>query len=172
LFNSSFFEIPVSPWREVGHAAAALMVVVGSVLHLSKIPFVNHHQRRWMTSLRFGMHGFLTATPIVFVLSWSILGAPELVYDYVFFCLLAYLFVSWTQISRVDLGRIRQYVAGGPLVLPIVHVESSWRSSTFCDYFYVTEVSGEASGDGVRSAEDQIHPHEGAERENESPTVA
>jgi len=140
LLNSSIFHISVSPWREVAHWGAAGLIALGSILHLSKIPFVNHSQRRWMFMLRFGMHGFLTTTPVVFLLGWLVLDWPGLVYDYLFFCLINYLFLSWTQIPKTDIRRIRAYVSGGPLVKPLVHRDSEWRSRTFADFFLAPDV--------------------------------
>ncbi|MFH1132053.1 MAG: CDP-alcohol phosphatidyltransferase family protein [Pseudomonadota bacterium] len=137
MLNSSLCTVNISPWREIGYAVAAILVVVLSVLHLSKIPFVNHNERRWMNALFFGMHVFLTGTPIAFVLGWVFLDSPAFVYDYVLFCLIIYLFVSWTQIPRVDIQRIRTYVAGGPLVKPLVHRDNTWRSKSFADFFSV-----------------------------------
>jgi phosphatidylserine synthase len=135
VLNSSLFTISVSPWRELCHAVSASFVVLGSVLHLSQLPFVNHHERRWMSVLHFGMHGFLTGTPIAFLFGWLVLRWPGFVYNYVLFCLIIYLFCSWTQIPKTDLRRIRTYLDGGPLIKPLVHRDSSWRSHTLADYW-------------------------------------
>ncbi len=157
LLNSSVFSISVSPWREFGHGVAAFAVVLMSILHLSKIPFVNHHQRRWMTSLKFGALAFLAGSPIACFLGWVILDWPGLVYDYLFFCLLAYLFVSWTQIPRVDRQRMRDYIAGGALVKPLVHQESDWRSSTIADYFLAHRETPKASSPQITSETQHQH---------------
>lgn len=135
LLNSSIFDVSVGPYQELVWGFAALVIVVGSFLHLSQIPFVNHSQRRWMNWLRFGMHYFLTLSPIVCVLGWLLLDSPELVYDHLLFCLYVYILMSWTQIPKADMQRLRRYIAGGPLVKPLVHRENTWRSRTGADYF-------------------------------------
>ena len=152
VLNSSLFNITVSPWREVCHGVSAALVVIGSILHLSKLPFINHHERRWMGALRFGMHGFLSATPVAFLFGWLVLHWPGFVYNYILGCLLIYLFWSWTQIPKTDLQRIRAYLAGGPLVLPLVHRDSSWRSRTIADYWLADSAVEEALEKGVAPA--------------------
>jgi phosphatidylserine synthase len=139
VLNSSPFNLEIQPWREISHAVAAIFVVVGSLLHLTTLPFVNHHERRWMYVLRFGAYSFLAGTPVMFLLGWVLFGKPELVYDYLLFCMLVYIFFSWSQIPKTDLRRIREYVAGGPLVRPLVHRESTWRSRTLADYWLVKD---------------------------------
>ena len=141
MLNSSMFQISVSPWREIAHATAAGLVILGSILHLSKIPFVAHHQRRWMGFLWFGMHSFLTGSPLSALVGWLFLDWPAMVYDYVFFCLICYLVISWTQIPHVDYLRIKAYLRGEPLIKPLVHRDNSWRSPTPADFFYVREQS-------------------------------
>ncbi len=153
LINSSIFTFGVSPYQEIAHYAAAAVVVVGSLFHVSLIPFVNHSQRRWMSLLRFGMHAFLSASPVVFLVGWLALDWPGLIYDYIQFCMYIYIFLSWTSIPRADLQRIRRYVAGGPLVLPLVHRSSAWRSHTFADYWL--DRTGYEEEAGARRAEAQ-----------------
>jgi CDP-diacylglycerol--serine O-phosphatidyltransferase len=135
LFNSSIFTFGVSPYQEIAHYASAVVVVVGSFFHVSQIPFVNHKKRRWMTMLRFGKHAFLTASPIVFLLGWLLLDRPGLVYDHIQFCMNIYIFLSWTQIPKADLQRIRRYIRTGELIKPLVHRDSEWRSHTIADYW-------------------------------------
>jgi CDP-diacylglycerol--serine O-phosphatidyltransferase len=144
VINSSMFNLGVSPWQELAHGVAAAFVVVGSVLHLSKLPFVNHHERRWMGWLRFGKHFFLSLSPLVWLAGWLLLDWPGLVYDHLLACFFVYLFVSWTQIPRVDLERMRAYLRGEPKVLPLVHRSSAWRSRTWFDFFLVREAPPEA----------------------------
>jgi len=141
MLNSSMFSLPASPWREVCHGVAAALVMLLSVLHLSKLPFVNHSGRRWMSLLRFGVWSFLFGSPVALAVGWLVLDWPGVFYDYVFFCLLSYIALSWTQIPKTDLKRIRDYVAGGPLVLPLVHRDSVWRSTTLADFFLADEQS-------------------------------
>ena len=149
LLNSSVFEISVSPWREIAHAVAAALIIIFSILHLSKLPFGNHHGRRWMTAMRFGAYAFLAGTPVAWLLGWLLLGMPELVYDYLLFCFIAYIFTSWAQIPAEDLRRIRDYVAGKPLLLPLVHRDSGWRSTSNADYFLVKEWSDEKRAEAL-----------------------
>lgn len=139
MLNSSMFSMG-GPWQPVMHAIAAGVVIVLSILHLSKLPFVNHHERRWMSALRFGVWFFLAGSPVSALVGWLVLGTPRLLYDYLFFSFVVYVFVSWTQIPKTDLRRIKQYLAGGPLVLPLVHRKNSWRSVTGGDYFLAPDV--------------------------------
>jgi phosphatidylserine synthase len=135
LLNSSPFTIAVDPWRTPFQALSAALVVLGSVLHLSRIPFVNHHQRRWMGLLRVGVYFFLAGTPMALIFGWLALGWPGFVYNYLLFCFIIYIFFSWTQIPRPDVERIRTYLAGGPLQKPLVHKDSSWRSRSLADFW-------------------------------------
>ena len=148
MLNSSLFSMggPLQPYM---HALAAILVIVLSVLHLSKIPFVSHHERRWMSGLRFGAWFFLAGSPISFFVGWLVLDWPGLGYDYLFFSFLAYVLISWTQIPKTDLRRIKQVLAGGPLVLPLVHRESTdgWRSCTGGDYFLVKDIPDSVEGE-------------------------
>lgn len=138
LLNSSIFWSGIhqpSPWREIVYGGAAVLIAVLTFFHLSKIPFVNRTKRRWMVMLRFGMHMFLTMAPIVFLVGWLALDWPGIIYDFLLFDLLVYLCVSWTQIPKEDLRRIRHYIATGELKLPLVHVSSEWRPRTWNPYF-------------------------------------
>ncbi len=140
MLNSSVFTMggPLQPYL---HGLAAFVVILLSVLHLSHFPFVNHHKRRWMTALRFGAWFFLAGTPISFLVGWLAFDYPRLGYDHLFFSFLIYILVAWTQIPKTDLRRIKQVIAGGPLVLPLVHKESKegWRSRSIADYFIVPD---------------------------------
>lgn len=144
LLNSSLFTIAVSPWREVANAIVALLVVVGSILHLSKLPFINHHERRWSGMQLLGMRLFLGGAPIAFLFGCLVLRWPGFIYNYLLCLLILYIFLSWTQIPRTDLRRIRAYLAGGPLVKPLVHKDSSWRSRTMADYWLAEDVDDPA----------------------------
>jgi phosphatidylserine synthase len=139
LLNSSLFNLGIRPWQDIAHMVAAGLVVFMSIMHLSNIPFVNHHQRRWMTGLRFGMVAFLAVSPISLLLGWLVLKWPGLFFDYLLFNLLVYLLLSWTQIPKTDRQRMRDYIAGGPLIKPLVHKESTWRSHGWADYFLSQE---------------------------------
>jgi phosphatidylserine synthase len=161
VLNSSLFNFPSSPWRELGQGLTAGFVVIGSILHLSHLPFVNHHERRWMKWLWFGMHFFLAGTPIAFLVSWLVFKRPSLVYNYLLLCLVAYLFVSWTQIPKEDLRRIRAYIRGEPLVKPLVHRDSTWQA-TAADYFLSDRIlerqAREGSGPTEASPAEPIGP--------------
>lgn len=150
LLNSSIFAFGTenpSPWRELVYGGGALLIIVLCFLHLSKIPFVNHHGRRWMYMLRFGYHMFRTVAPIVLVLGWVLLDWPEVVYDYLLFCLLVYLLASWTQIPREDWKRIRDFIKGGEMVKPLVHPDNTWRPKTMNPYFCDPPATPEEGGD-------------------------
>ncbi|NUN12057.1 MAG: CDP-alcohol phosphatidyltransferase family protein [Myxococcales bacterium] len=108
---------------------SALIVGV-SMAHLSTFPFVNHVQRRWMGALRFGKAWFLVGTPISAVVGWVVWDYPKLFFDWLLFSMCAYLFVSWTQIPKTDWVRIRRYLNGGPIILPLVHRSSTWRPTS------------------------------------------
>lgn len=134
LLNSSIFWFGIqqpSPWREVVFGGAGVLIAVLSFFHLSTLPFVNRTKRRWMGLLRFGMHMFLTMAPIVFLVGWLVLDWPALIYDFLLFDLLVYMGVSWTQIPKEDIRRIRHYIATGELQLPLVHVSREWRPRTW-----------------------------------------
>jgi CDP-diacylglycerol---serine O-phosphatidyltransferase len=135
MLNSSLFSMGVSPWKELGQALAAGFVVILSILHLSQIPFVNHHHRRWMWALKFGFRFFIITTPLSFFIGLLFLSWPGLIYDCLFANMMVYLFVSWTSIPREDRKRIKEYIQGKPLVLPLVHQESAWRSRSVADYY-------------------------------------
>jgi phosphatidylserine synthase len=152
VLNSSLFTIGASPWREISHGVAAAFVVIGSVLHLTKIPFLNHHERRWMSALWFGKQFFLLGTPLALLVGWVFFGYPALVYDYLFHCLIIYIFCSWTQIPKTDLRRIRAYVAGGQLVKPLVHLDSPWRSRSIADYWLYPDRDGSDEAAGIEGA--------------------
>ena len=141
LLNSSLFHGGHGIWQQVAYAVAALLVVVMSLLHLSKLPFVNHHRRRWMGMLRFGVWFFLAGTPLSALIGWIAFGSARLAYDYLLFSFLIYVFVSWTQIPKTDLRRIRAYLAGEPQVLPLVHRGTSWRPTGLGVYFRAPDVA-------------------------------
>ena len=130
LLNSSLFKFSSSPWSEIGYITTAVLIIVMSFFHLSKIPFVNHHERRWMKLLRFGAWVFLFGSPVALVLDLLFLNETIFFYDYLVFCFVNYIGLSWTQITREDRRRIRAYIAGEPLVKPLVHKENTWRTKT------------------------------------------
>jgi hypothetical protein len=73
--------------------------------------------------------------PIVALLSWLLFNQLALVYDFILFDLLVYIFIAWTQNPKEDLRRIKTYLAGGPLVRPLVHKDNDWTPKTWCVYF-------------------------------------
>ncbi|MBW2733953.1 MAG: CDP-alcohol phosphatidyltransferase family protein [Deltaproteobacteria bacterium] len=140
VLNSSLFNLGISPWQEIGQVVAALLVIVLSILHLSSIPFINHQKRRWMGANRFGAWFFLAGTPLSWLVGWLVFGWPRMAYDHLLISFFVYVFFSWTQIPKTDLRRIRAYVAGGPLVKPLVHRDNDWRSASLADYFLAEDV--------------------------------
>ena len=150
MLNSSMFQLGAaspSPWGQIVYGIGALLIIVLCFLHLSKIPFVSHHDRRWMYMLRFGVHMFRTVAPVVLLLGWLLLDWARVFYDYLFFCMLVYVGISWTQIPREDWTRIRSYVAGGPLVLPLVHDYNKWIAKTMNPLFCDPPATREEGGD-------------------------
>lgn len=121
--------------RQVAYGVTAVIVVVLSYLHLSTLPFSNHKARRWLGPMRFGVWVFLGGSPVAFLIGWLALGRPELIFDYLTFCMVMYIFVSWTQIPKADLRRIRAYLASGEVEKPLVHRDSSWQPSSLAPYF-------------------------------------
>ena len=139
LLNSSFVSVSQGIWTEIAYAGTATLIVVMSLLHLSKIPFVAHHQRRWMGILRFGAWYFLFGTPVALVIGWLAFDWPGLVFDHLTFCFLGYVGVSWITITKTDRRRMKEYVAGGPLIRPLVHRDTTWRTVSFADYLAVPD---------------------------------
>ncbi len=126
LLNSSWFHAKAAPWNVIAPASVALLIMVGSFFHLSRIPFPNHQKRRFMGWMRIGHVMFLAGSPVMFAIS-AVVGNSRLVYDYLVVMFLSYIFMSWTQIPKEDTRRIRKYIATGELQIPLVHRESTWR---------------------------------------------
>lgn len=146
LINSSIFTsdlLAASPWKEIGYGTVALLIIVGSFLHLSTFPFGNHHDRRWMGAMRFGVYWFLAGSPTLLVLGLVIEGTTQWLFDWVLVSLVVYLGVAWTQIPYQDWKRIRIYVNGGPLVKPLVHKDSTWRPSSIAPFFQERDAGAE-----------------------------
>ena len=133
LLNSDLFAVTPSPWREVIHGLSALAVVVMSYLHLSMLPFSSNKERRWLGSMRVGMVWFIFGSPAIAVLAWC-LGEPGWFFEYILFSLSVYIFLSWTQIPKSDLAKVRAYVAGGEVEQPLVHRDSDWLPSHWLPY--------------------------------------
>lgn len=126
LLNSSWFHARSAPWNVVAPASIALVIIVGSFFHLSRIPFPNHQKRRFMGWMRIGQIMFLAGAPVMFAISFTF-GFPRLVYDYLVFLFVSYVFMSWTQIPKEDRRRIRKYIETGVLQKPLVHREETWK---------------------------------------------
>jgi len=122
-----------SPWREIIHGVSALMVVVMSYLHLSDLPFSSNKERRWVGTMRVGLIWFIFGAPVVAVVAW-LFHEPGLFFEYVLFSLTVYIFLSWTQIPKSDLAKIRAYLDGGEVEQPLVHRESEWLPSHWLPY--------------------------------------
>ncbi len=133
LLSSSLWSVS-APYLYVVQGVSALMVVVLSHLHLSSLPFVNN-KRRFVGSMKVGMIFFLAGSPIFGLVAWLGFGQPEWFFEYILFALTVYICLSWTQIPKTDLQRIRDYLAGGEVVLPLVHKESDWMPSHWLPYF-------------------------------------
>jgi len=136
LLNSSLFTISVQPWDLAGQIAAAVLVVAGSILHLSTFPFPSHHGRRFTGMLRFGKWFFLAGSPISLFGGWILFDAPGLFYDHMLISMLTYIFLAWTGMPRTDWYRIRAYLAGGEKVLPLVHPTTGWRSTRLGEFWW------------------------------------
>jgi len=122
-------------WGTWGHAVSAAVVVVLSILHLSKIPFPNNKRRRWLGLESVAVWLFLAGAPVVALVGWLALDRLAIFFDYVLFCMLVYVGLGWTTMPRTDLGRIRAYQAGGELVRPLVHKDFTWRPKTLFPFF-------------------------------------
>ena len=109
-----------------GQLLIGLLVILLSYLHLSTLPFINGKGRRWMTWAKVGMIWFLGGSPLFWILAGLGFGHPEWIFDYVAFSLFMYVFFSWTQIPKEDYRRIKRYVDGGEIELPLVHKENDW----------------------------------------------
>lgn len=131
LINSTWFNLQTQPWNVIGPASVALLTVVGSFFHLSKIPFVNHSKRRFMGVVAFGRYWFLGLMPVLFVACIAT-GHPRWIYDCLMFSFVTYVFFNWTQIPKEDTRRIKKYVRTGELELPLVHRDGTWQSSGLC----------------------------------------
>jgi CDP-diacylglycerol---serine O-phosphatidyltransferase len=134
LINSTWFNMQSQPWNVIGPASIALLTVVGSFFHLSKIPFCNHSKRRFMGPMAFGRLWFLGFTPVLFIACVAT-GHSRWIYDWLMFSFMVYVFLNWTQIPKEDTRRIRKYLATGEIELPLVHRESTWQSRGLCPVF-------------------------------------
>lgn len=130
IFNSVLMDFGV-----FGHILAAVAVVISSTLHLSTYPFINHHDRSWNPWLKYPGILFVSMLPLSFVLGWVIFDRPEMVFDWMLGSLIIYFGGQWIQIPKLDFERIKTYVNGGDLVLPLVHKRYGWRSKTVLAYF-------------------------------------
>lgn len=136
LLNSSLFNFTGDTMRTVGFTIVAVLIISFSFLHLSHLPFVNHHKRRWMRLLWFGKWFFLGGSSVVAIIEGILFQELRFFYDYMTFCMVVYIFISWTQITREDFRRIKNYLKGEPLVKPLVHVDNSWKTKTLFPYFW------------------------------------
>ena len=59
-----------------------------------------------------------------------------------------YIGLSWTQMPRTDLQRIRAYLAGGPLVPPLAHRGGTWRPKSIAPFFEDAPAAGADTGTG------------------------
>ncbi|MEE2789324.1 MAG: CDP-alcohol phosphatidyltransferase family protein [Myxococcota bacterium] len=134
LLNSALFTIDVSPWKEVAHGVTAALIIVLSYLHLSNLPFCSNKERRWLGGMRFGILWFLGGSPLISIVALY-LGDAHIFFEYILASLSVYIFLSWTQIPKSDLAKVRAYLNGGAVEKPLVHVESPWVPSSFTPYF-------------------------------------
>jgi CDP-diacylglycerol--serine O-phosphatidyltransferase len=134
MFGSSLFRVD-NTMQNWGHGVAAGLIVVLSTLHLSQIPYLNLKTRRMSYMVRVGMFWFLAGTPIVTFISWWLTGGFEIFFDYLFFSMMSYTFMNWTQIPREDLRRIRHFLDTGECHRPLVHEEGNWKSERFAPFF-------------------------------------
>ena len=134
MLGSSLFRFTDPMMQTMGHVIAASLVVVLSLLHLSHTPFLSPKQRHFTGLVRFGSYWFLAGAPVMLVIAW-VVGQPEVFFDYLLASMGCYIFLGWTQIPRVDFRRVKDYVAGGELVPPLVHQDSEWKPKTHAPYF-------------------------------------
>ena len=132
LINSSLWrnEHLTAEWGGLIYLSSAVIIITISALHLSYIPFNGNKSRRWLNMMWVGKHAFLTISPIVFILG-MIYDTPEVIFDYICFCLFHFIFLSWTQIPRGDFKRVRHYLTTREVIRPLIHIESTWRPQHF-----------------------------------------
>lgn len=130
VIHSSLFHELARLWPGPIYGGMAGIVAVLSFAHLSYFPFVSHHKRRWMAMLKYGALIF-AASPVMWLIGLALFGHHLMFYDYMLFCMLAYLCIAWTNIPNEDWARIRHFRATGELLLPLVHKESDWVPQTF-----------------------------------------
>ena len=72
--------------------------------------------------------------PVIGALAWY-LREPALFFEYIFASLAVYIFLSWTQIPKSDLAKVKAYVAGGEVEMPLIHKDSDWVPASIMPYF-------------------------------------
>jgi len=136
LLNSSLFQnVFPSPLKEISWAVIIAIILALGIFHVKQFPFVSHHDRRWMGLLKFGEVWFLYGSAVAAALAWY-LDSAYIFFDKLAFDLIIYVFVSWIEIPRTDFQRIRHYLATGEVILPLVHVDGTWRPRTFGPWFH------------------------------------
>jgi len=131
LFNNNY----PSPLKELSWGFVAAFILFLGVFHLARVPFANHHDRRWMFLLRFGVWEFLAGTVLVALIALYF-QAPWFIFDKLVFDMMAYVFIAWTQYPQEDRRRLKQYLDGGELELPMCHKDRSWRPRDAFPYFH------------------------------------
>jgi phosphatidylserine synthase len=131
LFNNAY----PSPLKEISWGIVIVLIVFLGFFHLAQMPFCNHHDRRWMGLLRFGKWEFLLGSALVLPFAiW--LRAPWFLFDKLVFDMMVYVFIAWVAYPREDRRRIKQYLDGGEVELPLCHKDRDWRPRDAFPYFH------------------------------------
>lgn len=134
LLNSSLTTLDDAFWRQLGFGYTAFIIVAISFLHLSKLPYGHNKERKYVGVMKFGRVWFFVGTPLSLVVG-LLIDAPWIFFDWVVASLHVYIFGQWTQVPKADYLKIKQYVNGGPLELPLVHKDHEWRNETIAPFF-------------------------------------
>lgn len=136
LLQSSLFHNTLpSPWKEITWGFVVLVIVGLGVIQVTRIPFVSHHDRRFMGLPKFGYVWFLWGS-IVMVPFVIYFDAVYMLFDKLLADLFLYVFLGWTQVPRTDLRRIKHYLATGEVIPPLIHPDSGWRTQNLAPYLH------------------------------------
>ena len=112
------FTVDASPWREIAHGIGAFLVVVMSYASIDAA-FLQQQGAALVRLYALWDDLVLISAPVIGVLAWY-LREPALFFEYIFaFGRLYFPFVD--PDSKEDLAKVKAYVAGGEVEMPLIH---------------------------------------------------
>jgi len=110
VLNSSLFDFLGKYVSSYLYLVPLGTILIGSVLMVTYIPFIGHHNRKFKGMIRFGTWFFLVSLGIGLPLQWFVFPESNICFDVLLFDQLVYLLLGRIVVPKDEWAAVKRYV--------------------------------------------------------------